>query len=401
MFVVFNPADYTMDEKTVVVLGCGRGGTSALAGILRLLGVGMPDDTHPLKHESSPIAYRNGSIEIRRTRKNIAAMNEKFAVWGWKSPGDLFSTSLFSGALRNPHYIIVTRSMTDVIASCVKHEKIDAKSIAKDVGSVFDEIGRFLTMNIYPTAAVSYEGVVADPRKMILEIVDWLNLRASDDQINEAVRFISEGGLNYKPIDKHSGIFSENELGRDALSSHTRNYLACTKSFEDAETAYLGACIDAEQVLSHLRGRIAETVITRGNLGPKGAVIARQMMFLPLEQIKAILIDPSLNAALPDLTEEVEIYPDEIDTSPGLTEDNLNNGVFKLGFDMAWNRYSRAAFRREELGKALDEAANKLDYIERLLKYRDLVANGSVAETFSPTPEVDAPDAEVVPAAQV
>jgi hypothetical protein len=95
-----NPPNSSVREKTVVIFGVGRGGTSAISGICRILGVMMPG-AHPLKHEWSPFSYVGEEVEPTRTRDKIRWLNDHYQVWGWKSPRDIFSFHRFEPMLRN------------------------------------------------------------------------------------------------------------------------------------------------------------------------------------------------------------------------------------------------------------------------------------------------------------
>lgn len=108
--------------KTVVVLGCGRGGTSAVAGSIHCLGVRMMDAPE-LNSEDSDIvrAFQNGRFPNgpSEVAKLIQERNSRFNVWGWKDPAaDMYLESVFC-FLRNPHFVFVLRNPLDVALSHV------------------------------------------------------------------------------------------------------------------------------------------------------------------------------------------------------------------------------------------------------------------------------------------
>lgn len=184
-------------EKTVLVFGCGRGGTSMVAGALRELGVNMGEHLHPLKHESN---FFEPGMTPQEVNAKIAHYNGRYPVWGWKCPGDIFSISKFAHQLRNPHFVVVMRSMYGILMSNYRHLGISPELAIGDVGTVFDEIGRFVTNCPYPVAMVGYEAAVQQPATFIDGVAGFLGLTdISEGTRANATAFVS-GSRKYKAV---------------------------------------------------------------------------------------------------------------------------------------------------------------------------------------------------------
>ena len=119
-------------EKTVVVLGAFRGGTSMVAQLLRALGVFMGDEfAHPdqeygnledrefqqLLHRKDLLTREDisstdfSAAEIGTLKTLVGQRNRQHPLWGWKYPGTVL-WCLHAGLscyLRNPHFITVFR----------------------------------------------------------------------------------------------------------------------------------------------------------------------------------------------------------------------------------------------------------------------------------------------------
>ena len=134
-------------KKTVVIFGLGRGGTSAVSGICRILGVAMPH-AHPLKHEWSPVVYDGDGIDRAATSANICSMNLEHDTWGWKSPQDVFVESQYMSMLRNPHVIVVLRNPLDVLNGSTRAEETDFISSIRAVGRAYEEIFKFIQIEL-------------------------------------------------------------------------------------------------------------------------------------------------------------------------------------------------------------------------------------------------------------
>jgi hypothetical protein len=212
-------------EKTVVIFGCGRGGTSAIAGCLRHLGVWMPRLTHPLKHEWSPVKYRDGAVDRTITRDAIFALNSLKKVWGWKSPKDLFSFSQYSTFLRNPYVILIFRNLLDVCESASRHEAVDLLCSIEDNSAVNQEMVELALNSHLPTALISFEKAIREKERLVDMLSDWLDIDADQCQINAARTFLSEE-RGYQPYDSatHDGLFSEAELKRDSTLFQIHHY---------------------------------------------------------------------------------------------------------------------------------------------------------------------------------
>jgi hypothetical protein len=225
--IFLNDLTETGPERTVLVFGVGRGGTSAMAGMLRELGVVMGESLHPLKHEWSPLVYDN-ALDTEKSFANIARMDRKYVTWGWKSPKDIFSVDDFVYALRNPRFIVVFRNMLDILLSAADHEAMDIAALASDVGVVHARLGRFIAETPYPVALVNYERVIADGVAASRTIDGWLGLKSTPAMIDRAGRFVASNGETYRAVSfdsAHAGSrISEDELVRDRTASHSRIY---------------------------------------------------------------------------------------------------------------------------------------------------------------------------------
>ena len=254
-----NPPNSSVREKTVVIFGVGRGGTSAISGICRILGVMMPG-AHPLKHEWSPFSYVGEEVEPTRTRDNIRRLNDHYQMWGWKSPRDIFSFPRFEPMLRNPHVIIVFRNMLDVMSSSSKWDGIDFGSNAIDFGDAFKEICRFITLSRSPIALINYERLCADPAKVIQSIDNWLDANASADTLAAAARFITAGGRGYKDVagsEDHAPLFDQNELDADRAQAQFYIYEKRAAEFAAYSLAIFRDLVKALTIEGELEAKLS------------------------------------------------------------------------------------------------------------------------------------------------
>jgi hypothetical protein len=108
---------------THIVLGCPRGGTSMIAGLLRLAGVYMGEKINENNNEDLEFIAHKGIRAIfthpeRAEEKTrlldayrtlIAKRNRERVLWGWKDPIAIYYLKEVFDGLRNPHFFVLTR----------------------------------------------------------------------------------------------------------------------------------------------------------------------------------------------------------------------------------------------------------------------------------------------------
>ena len=211
-------------EKTVVVLGAFRGGTSMVAGALKALGVFMGErfssqseydneedlEFSDLLHNDELLKRAAASGEVSEAdfgpldgvNALVRRRNEAHWLWGWKYPGTvlwLLHTGL-AGRLRNPHFVTVFR---DPLAVC-QHE-LDVGRISRD--QIRDPGGisfRWVSRQIEwladhamrcgsPHLLVSYERAIAgDAAKagLIDDLIRFLQPALGSPRRDEAITFV-------------------------------------------------------------------------------------------------------------------------------------------------------------------------------------------------------------------
>lgn len=183
--------------KTVVVLGCGRGGTSAIAGSLHCLGVRMMDSPE-LNSEDREIVqtfqrerFPRGPMEIS---KLIQQRNSQFNLWGWKDPGaDAYLESVLC-FLRNPHIIFVLRNPLDVALSHVASKTGSVEQGMDHAIKKYYGIWEMAKKISCPTLLVGYERTISARKELIGKVVEFLDISPAKTQVSSAVAFLDPKG---------------------------------------------------------------------------------------------------------------------------------------------------------------------------------------------------------------
>lgn len=206
-------------QKTVVVLGAHRNGTSSVAGILEILGVDMGDTSwlpgdgfNPRGYfEDGAIAHLNerlldraggswtdppepGRLEdpgelgddIRRLARRDAPL------WGWKDPRTDFTVHLWLPHLVNPHCVVCLRNPVHAARSLVHLDVgFDLERALRLVSLHHRRILDFLeTQPHLPRTVVAYEDLVANPVGEAERLARFLDLEPTEEQRRRIGEFV-------------------------------------------------------------------------------------------------------------------------------------------------------------------------------------------------------------------
>jgi hypothetical protein len=204
-------------EKTVVVLGLARSGTSVVTAILGAIGVEMGssiyDKANPLgSFEDTDFAELHQQLfEFTGSDKNywnppsaedilnlkeqwasriqeiIAQKSKKNKIWGWKHPRTVLTIELFLPHLRNPHFVTVFRNPLGIAKSSVEHTKnyklgrVDLLPALKLTSFYYSEMFKALERHPdVPTISVAFEEVVTQPIQEAKRLADFLGVELTE-----------------------------------------------------------------------------------------------------------------------------------------------------------------------------------------------------------------------------
>ena len=194
---VINSAQ-SSDVMTVCVLGAPRGGTSAVAGIVRNLGIPMGQDIDDASNEDLEFRshagdrsiFGSGRVDGRGRQfltsvgEIIDARNRSNRIWGWKDPISAEYISDVHQKLRNPHFVIVFRDIAAISQreAAAENESGGGRFLAYSLNaqSLYGRAIRFISETGYPDIAVSYERFLRYPSEGSQSIAKFLGFSGKD-----------------------------------------------------------------------------------------------------------------------------------------------------------------------------------------------------------------------------
>ncbi|SMP18758.1 hypothetical protein [Shimia sagamensis] len=186
-------ASRTNKQRTFLIFGVNRGGTTATAGAIRRLGVFLGDDIGG-NLEDKLFRKRLGLDSIRST---IADRNANYDVWGWKHPHPHQYIDDLLPDMRNPRLILVTRDLTanTLGVSSWDREEVD-KALAMYLTQTQKNADMIQRVD-FPVLLVSYEKLLVKPDLVLRDVAHFCGLKPPASKLDHAVQFVQPG--SYQP----------------------------------------------------------------------------------------------------------------------------------------------------------------------------------------------------------
>lgn len=192
------PHTHADEYLTAVVLGLPLGGTSAIAAVVDALGV-------PIVTEAGFwFAYEHSefnNVDFAGFWRSVDRRNQQRAVWGYKDPhARRLPPDQMHAALRNPHYVIVTKDLASMTARHVQNPirpedgKPPMERFRFAAAQHMEFIAWVLRIPSAPKLLVSYHAVLRDTAAGCRLIAEFLHLTPAEEQLRRAVARVSPTG---------------------------------------------------------------------------------------------------------------------------------------------------------------------------------------------------------------
>lgn len=175
-----------LEQRTYIIAGVERGGTTPVAGAARALGLFLGEGLH--QNNEDPLFVHR---DYNETIDAINLRNATHSVWGWKFPKAFLDLPLYLEYVRNPHLIMVFR---DPIASAMGHHKWSGVGICKPIRFHLSESQAYNSLNLthaltagVPTFLISYEKWLFNIAAGIEELAKFLLLKPPTKELKESL----------------------------------------------------------------------------------------------------------------------------------------------------------------------------------------------------------------------
>ncbi len=211
------------EQKTVIVLGMHRGGTSVTAGILQALGVEMGEDAWGCNY-SNPFGhfedqdFNKFNIELLRiaggdwahppSREKILSAGETLdeagraivekrkhiRYWGWKDPQTALTLEYWMPFLNRPYFVIVFRNLYDIALSLQERDGFDVQASIHLALLYYTAIDRQVhCFKSVPKICLAYEDILVNPNLQAKRVADFLEIDYSQATETVIKKFVVSG----------------------------------------------------------------------------------------------------------------------------------------------------------------------------------------------------------------
>ena len=184
-------ASESVSNKTFVLFGNPRGGTTMIANVVRSMGIFLGNDL-PVNLEDNGFNWDILSRlkpelsrvdRITSIKKVIEDRNAQYNVWGWKYPRANVYFKDISSELVNPMLICVFRDVVASTARGVVRRREDPFNLMRRALDLQSSNLRLIQQSKLPTLLVSYEKAIADPLQLVTSLNRFMSLGLSHDQL--------------------------------------------------------------------------------------------------------------------------------------------------------------------------------------------------------------------------
>lgn len=218
--IALNMPDALPPLRTYVTFGLERGGTSAVAGVERALGLDLGDI--PQGNNEDPRFHNKTLAEMRAT---IKERNQECDVWGFKYPSAVTYLPTLVNNLRNPFFVSVYR---DTVATALSRARWDGDFIRRPIRMALHEANGNSNLNLTfalstgrPTLLISNERAERHQSELIDEVAEFLGVDRPDDQLRERILAYIQPGSYKKFADFFPGDEENEDVQIEEVSGGT------------------------------------------------------------------------------------------------------------------------------------------------------------------------------------
>jgi len=201
-------------QKTVVIMGVARSGTSMAAQVVKDLGIEMGGNKSSVYNERKDVYSLLEEDKIAEFDALVTQQNDQYDLWGWKRPRSVEYVDRFEERIRNPHYIIPFRDYVSIAVRNNMAINTDPQTNLIDTHvNRYSKVIEFVQQNEQPILLFSYEKAVIYPRYFVSQIAQFLGVSDSKN-IEKAITSIDVGDNRYVKINKNLGNLDKVSNGK-------------------------------------------------------------------------------------------------------------------------------------------------------------------------------------------
>ncbi len=186
------------EEKTIIVVGVARGGTSLVAGALHHLGVFGGERSVPPVFEDVKLATAYEQDDKQQVEETISLYNQEHSVWFYKRPSSIHYVKKLMEQVRNPVFMFIFKDIFAIANRNTISMKLD---VVEGLGRAYKDYGmmlEFIQKHKPNGFLLSYEKVMENKDSFIEALVEVVGKqKISPEQKQKALDFIEPNPKAY------------------------------------------------------------------------------------------------------------------------------------------------------------------------------------------------------------
>lgn len=191
-------ASITNDHSaSIIVVGLGRGGTSAIAASLNALGINMGENFHTPIYEDLDLAKALRLKDWRQLKNLIKNYESTHAIFGWKLPDSHEHLERIYKYFSNPYFIFVYK---DIFAISLRRNMVHGKDIFKNMSDSlqgYQKILSFIQKRNPNALHVSYEKMIANKEEYAESLARFCGVTINHEVKSKVIQSIGDGRHHY------------------------------------------------------------------------------------------------------------------------------------------------------------------------------------------------------------
>lgn len=199
--IILNARQDAPVERTLLLMGIDRGGTSATAAVVDAIGVPMGASVQPFETWEFK-QHRDDPTDWKAMLEKIAALNAQHVKWGaqvWNNPA---MTGRIAAEVRNPHLLIVLRDVAAISERrlSLPDETMTARELLEFMLMQTHQLLMHLAILPLPTMLVSFERLRIQPAMVASRLAEFMGIELTGSLLQEAVDRVNlKGGYLIQP----------------------------------------------------------------------------------------------------------------------------------------------------------------------------------------------------------
>lgn len=177
-------------DRTIIVLGVARSGTSMIANILVQLGLFMGNRRDGIVFEDVDLAEAFEQARIDEAQQFINRRNSEHQNWGWKRPEAFKYLGDHLSLFRNPCLIVTFRDILAIGLRNIISSDLKPEVALLDAQARYAALIKFLEGVSVPTLLVSYEKALLNAPDVIAKIAEFAGLTPGKSTLKAALNSI-------------------------------------------------------------------------------------------------------------------------------------------------------------------------------------------------------------------